>query len=124
MSDFFGAMAAGQMVSDAIFIESMGNFLIRQRADGALLAQHAGLTTHTHQLQANYNRLVDRYNALARSSEELASRASRRIAELEQQLAEADLARQRAEAEAAYERTNAAMKQELAEHGKKAPFAD
>ena len=66
MSDFFGAMAAGQMVSDAIFIESMGNFLIKQRADGALLAQHAGLTAQAHQLQANYNRLVDRYNALAR----------------------------------------------------------
>ena len=75
MSDFFGAMAAGQMVSDAMFIESMGDFLIEQRADGALLAQHAGLTAQAHQLQANYNRLVDRYNALARSSEELASRA-------------------------------------------------
>ena len=124
MSDFFGAMAAGQMVSDAIFIESMGNFLIKQRADAALLARHAGLTAHTHQIQADYNRLVDRYNALARSSEELASRASRRIAELERQLAEADLARQRAEAEAAYERTNAAMKKDFAEQAKKEPFAD
>jgi hypothetical protein len=122
MSDFFGALAAGQMVSDAIFIESMGNFLIKQRADGALLAQHAGLTAHTHQLQANYNRLVDRYNALARSSEELVSRASRRIAELERQLAEADLARQRAEAEAAFLRTNEAMRRELAAQ-RKDPFA-
>jgi DNA anti-recombination protein RmuC len=124
VSDFFGALTAGGIVADTLFIQRMGDFLRDQRADGALLAQHAGLATHTHQLQANYNRLVDRYNALARSSEELASRASRRIAELEGQLVEADLARQRAEAEAAYERANAAMKQELAEHGKKAPFAD
>jgi hypothetical protein len=67
--------------------------------------------------------LVDRYNALARSSEELASRASRRIAELERQLAEVDLARQRAEAEAAFERTNAAMRQHFAEQANKPPFA-
>ena len=124
MSDFFGSISAGGMVADALFMQRMGDFLREQRANGTLLAQHAGLAAHTHQLQADYNRLVDRYNALARSSEELADRASRRIAELERQLAEADLARQRAEAEAAYERTNAAMKKDFAEQAKKEPFAD
>jgi hypothetical protein len=121
MSDFYGALAAGQMVSDTLFIQRWCDNMLHNN-DVALLAQHAGLTAHTQQLQANYNLLVGRYNALARSSEELASRASRRIAELERQLAETDLARQRAEAEAIYERTNGKMLVELAKKGIE-PFA-
>ena len=122
MSDFYAYEWRGRW-SPTLFIRNGRLSPIEQRADGTLLARMRA-TAQTHQLQANYNRLVDRYNALARSSEELASRASRRIAELERQLAEADLGRQRAEAEAAYERTNAAMKKDFAEQAKKEPFAD
>ena len=75
-------------------------------------------------LSASHGAAVANYNNLLRDYRNLERAAKQRIAELERQLAEADLARQRAEADAAFERTNAAMKEELAAHAKKQPFAD
>ncbi len=74
-------------------------------------------------LSASHGAAVANYNTLLRDYRNLERVAKQRIAELERQLADVDLARQRAEAEAAFERTNAAMRQHFAEQASKAPFA-
>ena len=105
MSDFILMMQLGEQHRQMMDVQ-LGN-----RRDYAFLSERHGAAV------ANYNNLLRDYRSLERA-------AKQRIAELERQLAEADLARQRAEADAAFERTNAAMKEELAAHAKKQPFAD
>ena len=75
-------------------------------------------------LSASHGAAVANYNNLLRDYRNLERAAKQRIAELERQLADADLARQRAEADAEFQRQFAELRVENARKGKGPPFAD
>ena len=104
MSDFILMMQLGEQHRQMMDVQ------LGARRDNAFLSQQHGAAI------ANYNNLLRDYRNLERA-------AKQRIAELERQLAETDLARQRAEAEAECERRFAELRVDNARKGKE-PFAN
>jgi hypothetical protein len=105
------------MSDDAAFsVDLLRWQLHRQHMDQKLGAQHdyAVLSQQHGQLVADYNHLVNRFNALQQTARRAQQTATARIVELERQLAETDLARQRAEADAQFQRAWREMREDFA----------
>ena len=105
MSDFDGALAAGQMVADTLFIQNWGDHMRRMGEQNGLTAQNVSLQAQLAYAIQSYDQLVERYNGLARAANAAVQEADDAAAALKKRLAAVELERDRAKAEAAYLRT-------------------